>query len=247
MTNDLTYEDFVNLYYGYARDCAKIHLANIRKKKGDFDKNIDLDYVVDAATLTTMVKVYEKYDASKGASVKTFINTIVHNEVVNELDKETGGAAKKADLDDLKQSIKEMEQDDSQEARRSLIPKMMEVISKLSPDDQVILNFYLEDKSSYIEKSAEKLNISKNYVSVRRDRMFARLRELMDMTKGQYAEYVANYSKAGPFTTSVLIRGQERRQSHTLQYLTRNTSRTNPIMPSLTVSDLARKLVAELL
>ena len=246
MTNNLTYEDFVNLYYGYARDRANLHLANIRKRNGDFDKNIDLDYVADAATLTTMVTVFEKYDATRGASIKTFINTIVHNEVVNELEKESKGAAKKADFDDLKQTIKEMERDDSAEARRSLIPKMMEVIAQLSPDDQVILNFYLEDKSSYIEKSAEKLNISKNYVSVRRDRIFARLRELMDMTRQQYDAYLASYSPSGPFA-SVLIRGQERRQSHTLQYMTRKMDRTNPIMPSLTVSDLANKLVAELL
>ena len=242
MTNNLTYEDFVNLYYGYARDCANIHLANIRKKSGDFDKNIDLEYIASAAIVTTMVKAFEKYDASRGASIKTFINTVVHNEVLNELEKETKGAAKKAGLDDLKQTIRDMEQDDSKEARMSLIPKMMEVVSKLSPDDQVILNFYLEDKSSYIEKSAEKLNISRNYVSVRRDRIFARLRDLMNMTKLQYSEYVANYSPSRTVTTS-FIRGLVNRCAPIMQY----KERSNPIMPSLSIPELAEKLVAQLL
>ena len=243
MMTNLTYEEFVDLYYGYARERAEINLAGFRKNSDGFDKNIDLDYIVSAAVLTTLRKVYEKYDASRGASIKTFISDIVHNEVVDELERETKGASKKADLDDLKKAIRDLGQDDSREARLSLVPKMMAVISKLPPDDQVILNFYLEDKSSYIEKSAEMLNISKNYVSVRRDRIFARMRDLMNMTKAQYGDYLANYAPAGQFTTSFLIRGRERREAPAMRFV----EQRNYIMPSLNISDLAEKLVDQLL
>lgn len=60
----------------------------------------------------------------------------------------------------MKTALKSIADDTSAEARLQLIPRLMNAILKLSPSDQVILNYYLEDKSTYIARSSETLNVT---------------------------------------------------------------------------------------
>ena len=89
MTTELTWDEFCELYFDLARNYADYHLVGLRKKNGAFDKRIDLDYVKDAAVLYALEKAFAHYDAQKGAKVTTFLSRLVHNEIVDELARES--------------------------------------------------------------------------------------------------------------------------------------------------------------
>ena len=186
---DLNWDEFCGLYFDTARNYAEIHLQRLIGKTGKPDKRIDLDYVKDAAVLTSLEKAYAHYDAKRGAKITTYLSTLVHNELVDALKKESKSATAKRDIDDVKAAIRAYIDEDTSTAGERLIPRLREAIAKLSPSDQVILNYYLEDKSSYISRSASALHISDNYVSVRRNRIFTLLPKLMEMTRREYLQY----------------------------------------------------------
>ena len=138
-------------------------------------------------------------------------------------------AAAQQDVDDLKTAIRAYADDGSAEARAKLIPRLMAAISKLSPSDQVILNYYLEDKSSYIARSSEILCVSENYVSVRRNRIFKLLPKLMDMTRSEYLQYCLQIE-------SNAFAGQ-------IELHPTRSFRPNPILPSLSYGVMVEKIL----
>ena len=229
MMTDLSWNEFCELYYESAREYADIHLQRLRKKTGDFDKRVDLDYVKDAAVLSSLEKAYANFDSTRGAKITTYLSTLVHNEIVDEVAKETKNASVQQDIDDLKTAIREYGNDDSAEAREQLIPRLKAAIARLSPSDQVLLNYYLQDKSSYIAKSSEILGISESYVSVRRNRILKLLPKLMKMKRSDYLQYCYEYdggALAGKAEGSPVYR-----------------LRPNPILPSLSLNDMAERLL----
>lgn len=146
---------------------------------------------------------------------------------VDELKKEAKAAARKRDVDTVKAVVQTIADDGPDKARARLLPRLTEALGRLSAADQVILDFYLEDRSTYVEKSAEALHISKGYVSVRRNRIFSLLRELMEMTPGEYRRHCYEYDENALAATDGIL----------LQ--------RNPIRPSLEIEVLARKILAE--
>ena len=230
MMTDLSWNEFCELYFDSAREYAEIHLQRLRRKLGDFDRRVDLDYVKDAAVLSSLEKAYAHFDSKRGAKITTYLSTLVHNEIVDEVAKETKKAAVQQDIDDLKTAIRIYGKDDSSEAREQLIPRLKAAIARLSPSDQVILNYYLEDKSSYIAKSKEVLGISETYVSVRRNRILKLLPKLMEMTRSDYLQYCYEYDGG-------LLAGK------TGEYSIRSIH-PNPILPSLDIDNMARKIIS---
>ena len=247
MMTDLTWNEFCELYFETARSFADIHISRMMKK-GTPNKRVDLDYVKDAAVLSALEKAYTYYDSKRGAKITSFLSTLVHNEIVDELDKESKRTAAQRDVADVIKDIRGikkklfMEDDDkSPDAQVELIPRLRAAIEKLSPSDQVILNYYLEDKSTYISRSVEALNVSENYVSVRRNRVFSMLPKLMEMTRGEYMRFC--YEGEGTLLCSednVLYNvGVEKNITG------KRSFRPNPILPSLNLDVMAERLAGQ--
>ena len=251
MKTEWTWNEFCELYYDSAKKSAEIHLQKqVRKLKG-VDRRVDLDYVRDSAALTAMEKAYAHFDASRGAKITTFLSTLVHNEIVDQLEKESKAAAVQQDIDDVKTAVKALKaladeapsDTGSSDARAKLIPRLRAAIDKLSPGDQVILNYYLEDKDTYVAKSVHALQVSENYVSVRRHRIFKLLPSLMEMTKADYQRFCYDY-EGGAFAGGGLMNNDSVLFEMTLTR--RRISPVNPIRPSLDLEIMAARLVVEL-
>ena len=243
MMTDISWNEFCELYYESAMKAAEINLQRLRKKTGEFDKRVDLDYVKDAAVLAALEKAYSNFDSTKGVRITTFISSIVHNEIVDEVTKESKAAAAKQDIEDVKTVFKEYTDDDRYEARAALVPRMMAAIAKLPASDQVILNFYLEDKSSYIGRSAETLHVSEGYVSVRRHHIFKRLQKLMEMSPEDYLRYCLEFESAALASSKKVVPRFETLPSDIS--FSRRAFRLNPILPSLDLERMAKRLLEQ--
>ena len=248
MKTDLTWNEFCELYFETARDYADIHISHMMNNSTS-NKRVDLAYVKDAAVLSAMEKAYACFDSRRGATVKSFLSTLVHNEVVDELNKESKRTAAQRDVADvitnirgIKEKLFAEDDDKSPDARVELIPRLRAAIEKLSPSDQVILNYYLEDKSSYIARSVEALNVSENYVSVRRNRLFSMLPKLMEMTRRDYMQFC--YEGDG-----ALLCSEDLSQFNVVfnKIITvRRSLQPNPILPSLNLDVMTEKLVVQM-
>ena len=251
MKTEWTWNEFCELYYDTAKKSAEIYLQKqVRKLKG-VDRRVDLDYVRDSAALTAMEKAYAHFDASRGAKITTFLSTLVHNEIVDQLEKESKAAAVQQDIDDVKTAVKALKalaneapsDTGSSDARAKLIPRLRAAIDKLSPGDQIILNYYLEDKDTYVAKSVHALQVSENYVSVRRHRIFKLLPSLMEMTKADYQRFCYDY-EGGAFAGGGLMNNESVLFEMTLTR--RRITPVNPIQPSLDLEIMAARLMVEL-
>jgi DNA-directed RNA polymerase specialized sigma24 family protein len=246
-----TWNEFCELYFDSAKKSAEIYLQKQARKLGGLDRRVDLDYVRDSAVLTAMEKAYAHYDASKGAKITTYLATLVHNEIVDLVEKESKAAAAQRDIDEVKTAVKALKaladeapsDTGSSDARAKLIPRLRAAIEKLSPSDQIILNYYLEDKSSYVAKSVHALQVSENYISVRRHRIFKLLPTLMEMTKADYQRFCYDY-EGGAFAGGGLMNNDSVLFEMTLTR--RRITPVNPIQPSLDLEIMAARLVVEL-
>lgn len=248
MMTEWTWNEFCELYFDSAKKSAEIYLQKQARKLGGLDRRVDLDYVRDSAVLTAMEKAYAHYDASKGAKITTYLATLVHNEIVDLVEKESKAAAAQRDIDEVKTAIKALADEGLSDsgtaaARMKLIPRLRAAIEKLSPSDQIILNYYLEDKSSYVAKSVHALQVSENYISVRRHRIFKLLPTLMEMTKADYRRFCYDY-EGGAFAGGGLMNNDSVLFEMTLTR--RRITPVNPIQPSLDLEIMAARLVVEL-
>lgn len=247
MKTEWTWNEFCELYFDSAKKSAEIYLQKQARKLGGLDRRVDLDYVRDSAVLTAMEKAYAHYDASKGAKITTYLATLVHNEIVDLVEKESKAAAAQRDIDDVKSAIKALADEGSSDAgsaaaRAKLIPRLRAAIEKLSPSDQIILNYYLEDKDSYVEKSVHALQVSENYVSVRRFRIFKQLPTLMEMTKADYRRFCYDY-EGGAFAGGSLLDSDS--MMFEMIVAPKRISSVNPIQPSLDLEIMAARLLVE--
>jgi len=253
MKTEMTWNEFCELYYDTAKRAAEVNLTKLGRKLGQIDPHVDLDYVRDTAVLEAMEKAYTHYDSSKGTKITTFLSTLVHNAVVDTLEKESKAAAKQQDIDDVKTVVKAIAEEeadgtDGAEARKKLIPRLRAAMDKLSASDQIILFYYLEDRKSYIAKSVEALKVSENFVSVRRNRIFKQLPKLMEMTRSEYMK--ACYDESTVFASntttfkSIIGRGKisVMREEAMAAFRVRQA---NPILPSLNTDMLAELLCNE--
>ena len=251
MMTEWTWNEFCELYFDSAKKSAEIYLQKQARKLGGLDRRVYLDYVRDSAVLTAMEKAYAHYDASKGAKITTYLATLVHNEIVDLVEKESKAAAAQRDIDEVKTAIKALKaladeapsDTGSSDARAKLIPRLRAAIDKLSPGDQIILNYYLEDKDTYVAKSVHALQVSENYVSVRRHRIFKLLPTLMEMTKADYQRFCYDY-EGGAFAGGSLLNNDSVLFEMTLTR--RRITPVNPIQPSLDLEIMAARLVVEL-
>ena len=238
MVTNLTWNEFCELYYPDAKECAQVNIAKQIKKLGGINRLVDTDYVADSAILAALEKTYTGFDAARGNKITAYLATIVHNEVVDILEKENKAAAKQCDIEDLKAAVQKMSDGPSEQTTAMLLKRLKQAIDKLSPSDQVILNHYLEDKSNYVTNASKALGVSDNYVRVRRSRIFEALPKLMEMTGTQYRQIAYegdNFVFANQYMTSfecITVKSVEPK---------------NPICPSLNTDRMATSLFIALL
>ncbi len=258
MMNDLTWNEFCELYFDTAKHYAGIHLKHWKDKQGDVDRRVDEEYVIDCAVLTALEKTYTHFDSSRGAKITTYLSTLVHNELVDTLKKEQNAAKTQSDIEDVKKYIRSLEDDGestalSDEAKARLIPLLTAAVERLSPSDQVILNYYLEDKSTYIDRSTEALHVRRNYVSLRCHRIMKLLPKLMGMTREEYQAICldsynivfANNNESPSFSKLEEPTGK-RLQSRRARPCFAGGSRRiiNPILPTINIDSIVDMLLA---
>lgn len=236
MMNNMTWDEFCELYWSFAQQKATYFIEKKRKDFGGFSDLVDVNYVRDESVLTAMEKAYKRHDDARGASITTYLSTIIHNEVVDTLKKETDLAARQSDIDDIKTAIKSTAEEASSEIPGELLARLRQAIEKLDDNDQVILHYYLEDKSTYVEKSAKRLNITPSSVHVKRFRIFQQLPKLMEMTRKEYLDY--RLQNQTTMFESILIRGTSQ-NSRVFRHITK----VNCIDPSVDTAAMAGKLL----
>ncbi len=254
MMTDKTWEEFCELYFDEAKRLADIHIAKHCEKNGAPNKRVDLAYVKDAAVLAALEKTYAHFDNTRGANILTFLSRVVHNEVIDELTRQSNQAAKEQGIDDLKTTILSSA-DDFPRDNKQLILRLRAAIDKLSPSDQIILYNYLEDKKTYIARSVQQLGTTEGYVSLRRFQIFQRLPRLMEMTREQYLRYQEEAYEARPgMVFEMMVRSEnmscKRIEPGALSsggFAAGGSKSVNPIQPSLDLDALALSLMKELL
>ena len=200
MSSNYNWQDFCALYYDQAILSAKHHLSNIKSQAKYWDERLDEDVLVEDAAMEALQKAFLKYDQSRGASMTTFLSRIAHNELVNELDRETKSLKTLNDItprQETEVSLRGLVSEIPEDAMNDLKGKLRAAILKLAPVDQSILGFFLEDPSTFVQKSVEALNVSPGYVSVRKNRALAMLPALMGVTASDYYDLYEEHTYAG--------------------------------------------------
>ena len=255
MTDNKTWEEFCELYFDEAKRYADIHLAKHIEKNGAPNRRVDLSYVKDAAVLAALEKTFTHFDASRGTKITTYLSRIVHNEVIDELTRQSKEAAQEQDLDDVKTAIRAWSADEPARDNRQLILRLRAAVDKLSPSDQIILNYYLIDKKTYIARSVQALGTSENYVSLRRFQIFQRLPRLMEMTREQYLRYHEDACESVPGTVFQMMVRNDNLSCKKINpgalvsegFTARGAKSVNPIQPSLDLDALTASLLREIL
>ena len=187
MITDISYDAFCTKYYLDARQAADVTVADFIIKYGRPHYSLDLDLIKDVAISKALKKAYDRYDSDKGnaASVKTFLSTIVHNQVLTSLRDEST-----AIKTDMKQSLDissyEVEGSGGPLAEDEEIIKMRsritECVGRLDSIDQVIVNCWMESKRTFVDNSLSKLGWGEDRRDEVRDRKkqaFIRLRTML--------------------------------------------------------------------
>ena len=222
MTFGISYDEFSNRYFALGMELADITIAQYIKKNGSISQYIDVELVKQVGVSFALERVYNKYDVDRegAASLKTYMGTVVHNAVISELQKAWTDVKKShpelvKKKDKVRDSIKYkaiatgvssmvnqvekrdphnyMEASDVYERKEKVLDKMMECLQKLSPTDQVILKYWMEDDVNYVERTLEHFGIesstkSHQMVRTRCNRAKERLKKLMGGAKPDYRD-----------------------------------------------------------
>lgn len=186
-----SWDSFCDQYFKQAMSSAKYHLDNIKNKSSYWDNRIDEDAIVGDAVSVALEKAFLSFDPSRGTKPTTLLLNIVHNEVVNALRRETKELAHQRDMtarQEKEYTISQMVERIPDDSMDNLIQKLREAIMQLPPIEQGILDFYLADPRSYIDKSVAALHMAPNAVSVRKNRALKRLPDLMGVSRKEYVD-----------------------------------------------------------
>lgn len=211
-----------------------------------FDPSMDIESVKLVSVVDSLEKTYSSYDSDnpKHASLKTFLSTVVHNTVLSELKKE-GNAVKSLHLfskprrdkmekyrylyPSILEGVKsgrgntpEMEahtfQRDSDWAERKedLLEKLPGYIRQLKPEDQIILEFWLDDEKDYIERCLEYFEWednarTRNTISRRRTRAVDSIADMMGSLKSDYKSIYTSEEMKRPEAVRWSLKPKDRR------------------------------------
>ena len=187
MITDLSYDQFCRKYIDFANKSADITISGYIDKYGEQDASIDLDLVKDISISKALEKAYMNYDPDNEskASLKTYLNKILRNQIYTEIGKEVtatgvkntfsldesyneGGAAFSEDDSSLSGNYDytcaltgafNQEDDDEKKEHRNLL---WSYIKRLSSADQIILQCWMMNPKTYADDALEELGWDKN-------------------------------------------------------------------------------------
>lgn len=200
MDNTSSWQNFCMLYYDQAMASAKYHLNKIKGSFHHWDERIDEDVICVDAVMEALQKAFVKFDPSRGSSLTTFLSRIVHNELVNELERETKSLSAQSNISthqEAEYTFRNIVSAIPESTMDGLKVRLRSAILKLSPIDQSILGFFLEDPESFVSKSVESLGVTPGFVSVHKNRALAKLPSLMGMTANDYFDLYEDHTFAG--------------------------------------------------
>ena len=233
MSLEISYSEFCTRYYASAMELANMTIATYIKNNGSINRYIDIDLVKHIGVSFGLEKVYKKYDVDRAgaASLKTYMSVVIHNCVISELKKawtevkrnhpELVGVKTKDDAKRQgpmnkvgshgnnavkREAYSYMEASRIHERKEKIIEWMMECVKKLHPTDQVILKFWMDGESNYVERVLHFLNIESNsksqqMVRTRCRRAKLQLQQLMGGAKPDYRDV---YIPTGEFRKDAL-------------------------------------------
>lgn len=198
---------FFKEYYGFAMDCASITLAGVVKKNGPINKRIDQGLVKSVAVYYALEKVFQNYDVDRATEkgIEGFIYTTVHNQTLTELSK--GGTV----VDPLTQDVDTLFKNPAamgytkdlsyKQRKEDVLADMMAKLKTLSPEDQELIGFWMDDQRSYIERAIEALGLedtpgNRNMIAVRFNRAKLHLAKAMGGKKPNYRDTYAPFPSA---------------------------------------------------
>lgn len=197
-----SWQDFCLLYYDQAMASARYHLGKMKSAQAAWDCRMDEDALAVDAVMEALQKAFVKYDPARGASISTFLSRLVHNELADALEKEIRRLAAcncrdMTDGQEAEYTFKEMVTSIPEKAMEQLIVKLRAAILRLSPVDQSILGFFMEDPKTFVERSVRQLGVTADYVSVHKNRALAKLPALMGMDAKDYFDLYEEHQFAG--------------------------------------------------
>ena len=207
MITDLSYDAFCRKFFDYAQKSANIAVSDFIEKYGEQNASIDLDLVKQISISKALENAYKKYDPNK-ASIKTFLNNIIRNQISNEIGKEVtatgvkmkfsldesyneGGEALSEDEDSLSGNYDytgaqigsyNQEEDDEKSEKKAKLSSYME---QLNPVDRIILECYLLSGNSYTDHALERLGWDESrreLVQKRKERAVNALRSMNEQS-----------------------------------------------------------------
>ena len=200
MITDITWPQFVAQYYNQAVESARYNLDSIKSTSKFWDDRIDDEDVMLEAVMTSLESTFKKYDPGRGAAPGTLLSNIVRNELVNEIKRASRALGVKGDLTENQEkeyTFREMVDQIPDDAMENLKDRLRSAILQLSPIDQSILGFFLDDPRTFVEESMKALNVTANYVSVHKNRALAKLPSLMGVSKTDYFDMYENRTTMG--------------------------------------------------
>lgn len=192
MKNDgKDWQNFCSLYYEQAMGYAQYHISKLKRSLSHWDECIDEEALTIDAAMEALQKVFIRFEPARGASLGTFLSRVVHNELLREFERETKSLAMLNDIGDREEAeytLGNLSARIPDNALDNLKQKLRAAILKLSPLDQCILEFFLEDPSTFIDRAVNELNVTRNFVSIRKCRALDKLPSLMGISAADYYE-----------------------------------------------------------
>lgn len=220
-------EFFFSKFYNFAMECADNTMAGVVKKNGAINKRIDQDLVKSVAVYYALEKVFQSFDVDRATEkgIKGFIFTTVHNQTLTELGKATTEIKPLTkDVDNLFKNPAAMgyTKDLSYKQRKEdVLADMMRTLKKLSPEDQELIGFWMDDQKTYIEMALDALGLedtpsNRNMIAVRFNRAKIHLAKAMGGKKPNYRDTYAPFPSASNAISNdyvpVEINAKRRRQ-----------------------------------
>jgi len=242
MVVNMTYDAFCWEYYDDANKIAEIAVSNHVAQFGKLDARIDVDFAKELAISYALEKVYTTFDADKNDSPKllnNYIYTVVHNQTLTELRKQSTQVAggKGVSFDGLVGTAVEYRVKDyiryegRYERKEETLEELMRNVKKLSPDDRVIIGYWMEDKSTYVQRCLEEFGMedtknTRNVIYIRRCRALELLGQMMGGKKPNYRDIYVHLpggkkSGEGSATPTETNLKRQRKRAATA-YITRN-------------------------
>lgn len=235
MVTNILWKDYMAKYYDFAVQRASNCFKRKKSSSAFWDNRIEEENVVRDAAIDALQNVYTKYDPDKGA-LESYLSRAVHNEVVDKLEKEmkclsmvkdiTLEQEKEYTLDDLASSV-------SSAVMLNMKERLENAMKELKPVDQVILAYFIDDPSSFVDRAAEELGIPRGRVSVRKTRAIETLSRLLEKSVEDYDESVFFKLPYSSSVTAFMLREDVARPEERYR---------NPVCPDFDLDKTVRKI-----